>query len=1225
MGSNPPSLFRHLEDHHRALIESLRYAVAPILANNLLPHFTDHSVDHSDRLTTLVAELIEPIQSGRHALSQTELAILYAACYLHDIGMQYDDAGSTRVIAELALPHGWDALREDQRRDLLRQHHNRISAEMVHRSATGGPPLVGMVLSRELEPGCVANLCAAHTVDTESAEYQKLMSAATSVRMPLLSGLLRMADILDESQDRALREKALTLRLDVDAQTHWYRHHYTEGVVIDQHEKTIRVCFDFPPAREKEYGAIIPKLQIPLIQQELARHELVFHKYGLGWTLVHSVASNEYGIKEVMPEPVLTAMLKHLFDLRQSTAEVNRQAVLRQFEEAQPSFERRLVDAERKHQDGDVTGWLRELAQVCADMWEMGGKRSAWTTLRGPFISNNQMLQPVERVELGTNVARLMIEDDAAFQAADLLVRLRPTAEALPDSDPAKIEFYRVLVPCFLANLDAVNAGEAWERLCRLPAAEDEKRRLKTQLQEAALLSGDMSAPDASGTTTELGLGNSARDHLVKARWMAMAGDPQGAVGWLEEAVAKLGQPEQPEEAVALLSLKAEILALSYRYQEALAVFQNDIDKRLADCCAETKFTIASNRSVLTNEAMIVEGAKVNEFYYQVDARRLAHFDLWDTKAFASAQDDAEAGHYLDGLQTLWRELLRANRRGSWLAARFASRRLAKHWLLAKRPKEAAFYAMLGGEESTTQQVADSLIAARDPRAVSDAVDVILGSANLIAHAKNGAELIAKLADVIPDECVHRVFSWLLLRGNCSPGSRRELGVVESSWDAIGRLSNQLNGNQAETAVSAALDHHCWSVPGPGRRTLVRVVNALLPTVAKPLLEKAADRALPLAGDLAHDIDYPDVLDLLVHAAKLGGGDVAGHIRAALVPSGSRVSNLHLAGAAHHFGAGLDGACLHGFVLRLVDDIRNQVQHVPEGESPAPPLSGSFGAVHSTGPGMRPFVQVLGGSLGLNVVLAHQSELQAEDLEALIRVCLRMIADPDNLIQNKSMLVQAVGQLGDSLDSLLAVEVYEALLPLSESTIAEPDIWQSHAASQDPLSRFKIDMGNPFGLQAAALHAVANLACSHPGLDAHQVEQAVLTLFHGCVHVSAEVRGVAMGGIGTFVALPAGAVTTLLMGTRDEDSLVAQVAYLALAERPGSDLDETHWYALLYSIARTIRSGDVRTRWAAANSVCRLLPSAPAGAVTSALLQAQGSLSRDTSFLVRSAALGSVS
>src|SRR5450432_749211 len=84
LGSSPE--FRHLQDEQKgALLIRLRGAVAPILNNNLLPHFTDHTVTHSDRLTVLVDELITPIQAGSpHALADVELLVLYGACYLHD-------------------------------------------------------------------------------------------------------------------------------------------------------------------------------------------------------------------------------------------------------------------------------------------------------------------------------------------------------------------------------------------------------------------------------------------------------------------------------------------------------------------------------------------------------------------------------------------------------------------------------------------------------------------------------------------------------------------------------------------------------------------------------------------------------------------------------------------------------------------------------------------------------------------------------------------------------------------------------------------------------------------------------------------------------------------------------------------------------------------------------------------------------------------------------------
>jgi hypothetical protein len=224
LGSSPE--FRHLLDEQkRALLIRLRGAVAPILNNNLLPHFTDHTVTHSDRLTVLVDELITPIQPGPTALGNVELLVLYAACYLHDVGMQYENAGTTQTISQLDLARPWYELSEDERRDLLRRHHHRISADMVRQSATQSAPLVGMSLPDELEPSSLAALCAGHAIDTTSPEYQRLMEGAPSIRMPFVSGLLRVADILDESQSRAQRERARTLRLDLVAQTHWWRHY----------------------------------------------------------------------------------------------------------------------------------------------------------------------------------------------------------------------------------------------------------------------------------------------------------------------------------------------------------------------------------------------------------------------------------------------------------------------------------------------------------------------------------------------------------------------------------------------------------------------------------------------------------------------------------------------------------------------------------------------------------------------------------------------------------------------------------------------------------------------------------------------------------------------------------------------------------------------------------------------------------------------------------------
>lgn len=67
----PPS-FRYLKDPAlRASLVRLRSAIGPILSHNILPHFTDHSIAHSDALVKIANSLVEPL-SGKHKLSNDE-------------------------------------------------------------------------------------------------------------------------------------------------------------------------------------------------------------------------------------------------------------------------------------------------------------------------------------------------------------------------------------------------------------------------------------------------------------------------------------------------------------------------------------------------------------------------------------------------------------------------------------------------------------------------------------------------------------------------------------------------------------------------------------------------------------------------------------------------------------------------------------------------------------------------------------------------------------------------------------------------------------------------------------------------------------------------------------------------------------------------------------------------------------------------------------------------
>jgi hypothetical protein len=276
--------YMRLSDHTlRARIVDLRSAVTPVLNGNYLPHFTDHSVDHSDRLCDLVDLLTEPLPSLQ-TLNEREAFVLYAACYLHDVGLQHQRANETMVVQQILsepryASRPWHDLDIATRRNIVRAQHHRISAELVRQSIDAPQPTpLGIQLTQDWEPGLIASLCIAHCLWMDSSdrdEYRELTQDWGSFRMSLLAALLRLADILDESRKRSQLHLRLTRELDLESRMHWWRHYYVAEITINPTNREIVLCFDFPADRREQYNEIIATMQIPWIKGEFDRQSAV--------------------------------------------------------------------------------------------------------------------------------------------------------------------------------------------------------------------------------------------------------------------------------------------------------------------------------------------------------------------------------------------------------------------------------------------------------------------------------------------------------------------------------------------------------------------------------------------------------------------------------------------------------------------------------------------------------------------------------------------------------------------------------------------------------------------------------------------------------------------------------------------------------------------------------------------------------------------------------------
>lgn len=505
MESAPTPTFDGLDETHRALVVVLRTSVAPILANNLLPHFTDHSVGHSDRLLRLIGELVAPIQNGELALTQDELVLLYSACYLHDIGLQYERAHLLGVIPAEQMPQAWEDLSESTQRDLLRQYHHQIAAKMVQLSAGSAESLIGMQLTEAYYPARLACLCESHCIDMDADidRYQQITTDGPRIRMRLLSGLLRVADILDESRRRALRSKARTLNLDRAAETHWWRHYYTEDVTFDAGQRLIKLHFDFPPDRLVEYSKVVPQIQVPSIKEEVARHQDVFHKNGVVWNVASQISCQEYSTTERMPDDVLAEMLKELWQRNSRRAHAQREADLQILAEAQPLLNRQREELERERERLLPSDYLRRLHDLARSRYEMGGARSAIELVSHAFMTENSALPATERLAIGIELAGWIQEIRQPDRALSILRRIEGIVR--DDAIPRKRrkEFWHVAAVCLNAEAKYSDADVAITEAIAHTDGGEEKEALAAQRAEWRFLRGDIQAGLGAQETRE--------------------------------------------------------------------------------------------------------------------------------------------------------------------------------------------------------------------------------------------------------------------------------------------------------------------------------------------------------------------------------------------------------------------------------------------------------------------------------------------------------------------------------------------------------------------------------------------------------------------------------------------------------------------------------------------------------------------------------------------------
>ena len=190
-------------------------------------YYTLHGLDHSNSVSEILGKLVDGLNPADR-LNETEIFCLLSAALLHDVGMlvKYPDD------EEKAAKKSKLKKRPYSVQDLIRdEHHLRSGRYTVDHSKE-------LKLDHR-EADCIRLIVEGHRqIKLESDDYEDRPIRLASVRVRLLSALLRLADELDLLPERAPETLRDILENDMPdySRIHWLKHYYTSGLLIETSE-----------------------------------------------------------------------------------------------------------------------------------------------------------------------------------------------------------------------------------------------------------------------------------------------------------------------------------------------------------------------------------------------------------------------------------------------------------------------------------------------------------------------------------------------------------------------------------------------------------------------------------------------------------------------------------------------------------------------------------------------------------------------------------------------------------------------------------------------------------------------------------------------------------------------------------------------------------------------------------------------------------------------------
>jgi hypothetical protein len=527
---------------------------------------------------------------------------------------------------------------------------------------------------------------------------------------------------------------------------------------------------------------------------------------------------------------------------------------------------------------------------------------------------------------------------------------------------------------------------------------------------------------------------------------------------------------------VAIAMQRCEILFLDQQNDDACKVYDTMIEPLLEKLSPECASILIDNRSTLAFASFNAEGS--DQFYHQVDIRKLLGIELSDSRAEWEAERSAFAGKHYEALPAIWKILLVAYQKQNWRALYRAHAHMAKECMALNWSDEAVWHAVQALDKDLVIETANHLASSKEQNRIMIGIDRLLIYSKLAKHADLTAIFLNTITDCIPNDRVTKVMEWVSPYIEIVPSSWASASNFESIWKLVGSLGCRISPDLALIVSKKAINHGAIEYKNTVRKHLINSLYNLFEVMDSQELEQFVNPVLSLVTSLKSDFDYRESLNLVCQLAEKRVS-CRETLKATLFPPGVAVSNPFLLEAASFLGwhpEEIDK--LNDNAIEVALALRKQVEIL--GANSEPSKLGGFGQVTSIIGIERTVVHIGGAQNWLDAIASHLGCLNDNSILQLVDSILEMIACNSNIVSNRISLIRTLGLFIPRLSSDLANRVSQILSCIAHGDFSESEIGQTHEETINPLNAFKMNLGDPHALQGIALLTLARGSREHP-------------------------------------------------------------------------------------------------------------------------------------------------